>query len=486
MPAAAEPPSDSRRVVLSFAAMAMALCALGIFVPILVALLIAAPILAVWFWRAPFRSIYLFTAGAAMIEIFPLGWPDSLTDRIPLFLNLNNTAGLSVPVTPFEVLMITAIAVTLLRGTSERRLHWPSGRLVVAYVAYIAVALGAEVHGLAAGGDLKTSLWELRPQVYGFLMFLLTAALLEDRIQLKRLGVVFLLAVFVKAVIGDFRYFVTLHGEIGAQLTVLGHEDSYFFSMFIAAALASLIWIKDRRLVTMLTIGSAVSLIALLANSRRIGIFALVGALAVIGVLAFKYEPALRKRVAWTGVILALLAAGFIASAWDKQYGIQAQLVRPIRSLVDPNARDFSSDQYRTAETANLQLTYRTNPLLGVGFGSPFLIVYPMANIADLYPLWNVIPHNTLMWVEMRMGTVGMVAFWGWIGFAVLQGFSVFDRRRDRLVRAAAAFVLAGIVAEIAVAYADLQLESYRNLIFLGASLGILNRLPTLPGGSDA
>jgi len=39
----------------------------------------------------------------------------------------------------------------------------------------------------------------------------------------------------------------------------------------------------------------------------------------------------------------------------------------------------------------------------------------------------------------------------------------------------------AAIVAEIAVGYADLQLESYRNLIFLGVLIGILNRLPQLP-----
>jgi len=42
----------------------------------------------------------------------------------------------------------------------------------------------------------------------------------------------------------------------------------------------------------------------------------------------------------------------------------------------------------------------------------------------------------------------------------------------------AAQVALAGgaIVAELLVAYGDLQLESYRNLIFIGVVMGLLNR----------
>jgi len=104
-----------------------------------------------------------------------------------------------------------------------------------------------------------------------------------------------------------------------------------------------------------------------------------------------------------------------------------------------------------------------------------------MADISRIYPLWNVIPHNSLMWVGMRMGAVGFVAFWGLIGLAILQGFYVLGHSRDALIRAVAAVAIAAVVAEIMVGYGDLQLESYRNLIFLGATLGILNRISQMP-----
>ncbi|HEX2681601.1 MAG TPA: O-antigen ligase family protein, partial [Candidatus Dormibacteraeota bacterium] len=274
--------------------------------------------------------------------------------------------------------------------------------------------------------------------------------------------------------VGTVRYFFTLHGDLGAGLEVLAHEDSYFLAVFVTATIAALIWLKNRRVVILMALASVVCVIAMLANSRRAGVFAAAGAVAVVVLLAYRFEPSLRKQIAWLSVLVVIAGAAFVVSAWDKEYGIQAQLVRPIRSLVDPSARDFSSDLYRTAETANLLFTYHTSPVIGVGFGSPFYIVYPMADISNLYPLWNVIPHNSLLWIGMRMGALGFMAFWGLIGIAVLTGFDVMRSRRDPLVRAVAAVALGAIAAEIAVGYTDLQLESYRNLIFIGAILGVL------------
>jgi hypothetical protein len=484
---ATEPEFSVRRFATGFLVIAGGLCALCVFLQITFALVIAIPLLAVWFWNAPARGVYVLTAGAAMIEVFPLHFPDSFTDRAPLFLNLNNSAGLTgLSITPAEILMLTVALVAIARASSERQLHWPGGRLVAAYCIYVVVVLGAEVHGLVAGGDFKTSLWEIRPQVYGFILFFMTTTLIRDRSQLVRLAIVFLLAVSVKAVLGDFRYFVTLQGNVGQSLEVLSHEDSYFLAMVVIAGLSAVIWLKNRRVVILMSAMSAVALVAMLANSRRAGVYALAVGIAVIFLIAFRSEPALRKRLAWFSVAVVIAGAAFVGYAWDKQYGIQAQLVRPIRSQVDPSARDFSSDVYRTNETANLRYTFQTSPLIGVGFGSPFYIIYPMADISKIYPLWNVIPHNTLMWVGMRMGTIGFAAFWGLIGLAILEAFYVIKGRPDPLVRAMAAFAVAAIVGEIAVGYADLQLESYRNLIFLGVVIGVLNRLPQLSEAEHA
>ena len=63
---------------------------------------------------------------------------------------------------------------------------------------------------------------------------------------------------------------------------------------------------------------------------------------------------------------------------------------------------------------------------------------------------------------------------------AVLEACAVMRREQDPLLRAVAVFAVAAIVAELMVAYGDLQLESYRNLVLLGALIGAVGGLPHL------
>jgi len=61
---------------------------------------------------------------------------------------------------------------------------------------------------------------------------------------------------------------------------------------------------------------------------------------------------------------------------------------------------------------------------------------------------------------------------------AILEGTRQLAVRRDPLLRAAAAFAIGAIIAEVVVASGDLQLENYRNILFFGATLGLLDALP--------
>ena len=473
---------DAKRFAWQFVGVTAALMFVGIFLPAGTALLVAVPVLAIWYWGNPARGVYVLLGGATMVEIYELNFADSLTDRIHLFLNLNNSSGLQgVPITPAEVLMILAAVVGFVHAAANRQVRWPGGRLLAAYCVYLVVILGAEIHGMLAGGDFKTSLWELRPQVYGFFLFFLTTTLITDRKQIAYLVLIFLVGVTFKSILGNFRYFVTLGRVIGGNQEVFEHADSYFLGLLSICGLIALIWVKNRRAILLTGLATPLALIAMLANQRRTGVFALGATIIVLMVLGYRFEPALRKRIAVIAVVMAVVGVGFLSYGWNKEYGIQAQLVRPIKSFFDPTARDYLSDQYRTAEIANLTFTYRTSPIIGVGFGSPYIVIFPMADISTIYPLWNVIPHNSLMWVGMRMGAIGYMAFWGLIGIAIVQGCYILASRRDPLSRAVAAFAICAIVAEIIVGYADLQLENYRNLIFLGVVMGLLNKIPQLP-----
>jgi hypothetical protein len=218
----------------------------------------------------------------------------------------------------------------------------------------------------------------------------------------------------------------------------------------------------------------------MMVNHRRSAELALLAGAGVIMVLAIRFDEERRSR--WLGLTLLVLVGGtiFMVGYWNHTTGLAGELVRPIHSLFVPDQRDYLSNIYRVAENANIQFNFKMSPLIGSGFGIPMAVIFPMADISYVYPLWNYIPHNTVLWIGMRMGALGYVAFFGLLAMAILQACRQLATRRDPLINSFAAFAVAAIVAEMIQGYNDLQLDSYRNLIVFGAVLGLINRLPQL------
>jgi hypothetical protein len=78
------------------------------------------------------------------------------------------------------------------------------------------------------------------------------------------------------------------------------------------------------------------------------------------------------------------------------------------------------------------------------------------------------------------MGIVGMAAFWALVAMIILEGIRALSAQEDSLLRGVAAFALAAIAAELVVGYGDVQLENYRNMIFFGVMVGIIDALPRI------
>jgi hypothetical protein len=378
--------------------------------------------------------------------------------------------------------MASVIVIWFAAGVARRNLTLVGGPLVTAYVVFALIVLGTEIHGIVGRGDWLKSLWEVRPQAYGFIAFLLAANLIKTRRQMVQLSFVFFLAVMLKVGIALFRYFVTLHGNDKAYEAIMAHEESYFFALIVLAVLAITIWGRglSRRVMFMLVTGAALSFFAMMINHRRSAELALMAGVAVVMFLAIRFDEEHRSR--WLGLTVLVLVAGtiFMVGYWNHTTGVAGELVRPIRSLFVPDSRDYLSNIYRVAENANIQFNFKMSPVIGIGFGIPMAVIFPMADISYVYPLWNYIPHNTLLWIGMRMGALGYAAFFGLLAMAILQACRQLATRKDPLITSLAAFAVAAIVAEMIQGYTDLQLDTYRNLIALGVVLGVINRLPEL------
>jgi O-antigen ligase len=218
-----------------------------------------------------------------------------------------------------------------------------------------------------------------------------------------------------------------------------------------------------------------------LATNRRAGTAALVIALPILIMAAIRAMPKRRTMAIVLGVLFATLGPVYYFTFRNSESTI-AQPARAIKSHFEPNARDESSNLYREAESANMMDTIKESPLttlIGYGYGKPFLKNHPMADISKTYALWDVIPHNQILWVWMRTGTVGFIAFWMIIAFAIVRIcrlMIVAENDDTPWSQFLALWALSIVVMAILFGLLDLQLSCYRNMIFIGLILGLVER----------
>ena len=125
--------------------------------------------------------------------------------------------------------------------------------------------------------------------------------------------------------------------------------------------------------------------------------------------------------------------------------------------------------------------TVHSAPVQGIGYGRRYLHVVPMDDISKVYPLEDYLPHNQVLWVWERVGTLGFLAFWGMISaIFILAGQTIRTPKADGLTKAVGLFALLATLLLVIFGMLDLQLSNFRDVLFVGVWIGILAALPTL------
>jgi O-antigen ligase len=149
--------------------------------------------------------------------------------------------------------------------------------------------------------------------------------------------------------------------------------------------------------------------------------------------------------------------------------------------VIKPDPRDASSDLYRVQEDANLKLNMREGKPLGRGFGVPIDYALPIQDISSIDPLIKYIPHNGILYILMRMGYLGGVAFWSMIGIAIITACRL-ARSRDRELAMVGAVTAALVVAYVFEGATDQGFFFYRIAFVVGTMLGLCEAARAMDG----
>lgn len=430
--------------------------------------------------RWPILGFYTLAICAVVVEQEPLNF-SIFTDHLYVFYWPLRLQGLPERPIGFLALFILLLIIVL-RLAQRRGAPLRLGPLILPFLFLLACVAMGVAHGLTSGGDLRVIVLEIRPFWYLFLTYLLAYNLVTEKRHIIGFLWITVVGTFIKAIQGVYIVLVPLAGHISGQNEIMAHEQSFFFVLILLLILMCAVLKRFRGLLWIALLSTPFLIVALLANNRRADYSALlIGALSAwvfIVVVRPTYRPALIKGL----LVAAVLFAGYVL-AFQHSTGILGEPANAVISVIHPSAtdqRDLASNMYRYIEDFDLKYTESQSPLLGYGFGRPFLQPLVLPNIISLDPYYLFIPHNTILWIWMRLGPLGYIALFYLIGAFVIRSGILARTLRDLDFQFIAIFGIAVMMIELPLAYGDYQLFFYRNVFYLGLLMGLIMRLPEL------
>jgi hypothetical protein len=323
-------------------------------------------------------------------------------------------------------------------------------------------------------------LWEVRYLLYVPACFVIARTSLRRPEHVNALLFVGLVAVTIFGAEGVYRKLALINtGQLGtAPEFFYEHDDVIFLATFLILASSAFVFNVQGRIRILGLLAAPLLFYTLLASNRRSGIIVLLVGLLVVAATLFVV-----RRRAFFATMLPLLAgtALFLALTWNAT-GLVGQPARAIHSLYEPDPRDAQSNFYRYLETFNIRVTIGEDPIFGVGFGREFHMLVPLADLS-WWPFWRYETHNNVLWIWLKIGAYGYVAFWILIGTALSRAAFAAKRLLDPGLRLAALFSLVAVVGVVVFGYVDLAFVSGRTTVFLGTVLGIIAVLERVDRG---
>lgn len=427
-------------------------------------------------WRRPQLGPVMVFSAALLIEQFPVNLSNGavigirnvpITNAVPLFQGLG-----SLHLEPADLLLLAAFVVYMVRSSGDGSRWWPRSHVSVAMVAFVGALVYGEALGLAHHAQMRVSFQELRPLVYFAGAYLVTSVVIRTRSALLAMLWALVAAEAIKSIQAIYLWIETRPWHEHPQ-NVVGHEEAMFFSLLFFLVAALWLFGLRGRLRTVSTALVPLVFFADLVNERRAAWLILAAGLIVLATVAYATVPARRRMIRRMAGVVVIISAVYLPAFWNSQ-GTVGQPAAAFRSGIgSTSARNALSDDYRIQENANLELNLREAGPLGRGFGLQINYALPMPGLVNkIDPAIMYIPHNGVLYILMRMGVIGGVAFWALLGAAIISGCRL-ARCPDRqlaLIGAVSAAAVVGWALEGAI---DQGFTLSRPALAMGCVIGL-------------
>jgi hypothetical protein len=450
-------------------------------VALAILLLIAIPVMV---WNNPRAGLYILAISACLFIQSPGRLGRDPFEYVPIYWSGNVIAenyagGLkaldAINFNYAEVVMVMTALFWIMRKVTLRELKFDFGAFFPWLALFLAWSVVGLIRGTSAGGYFVTALWEMRAQAYFIFAYLLATNLVTDRKHVMALLWIMAIGIGLKSFVGTANWIK--NPGVTADEGVLAHEDSMLLNIVLFGAVIFTLARLEPKLKWVFILLVPTALAASFANGRRAGIAAFIVAFPIVVAMLAVLLKERRKALIQFLALFVLASAIYLPVAWNAT-GAWALPARAIKSRTSPDARDAGSDYYRLAEKNNLKLTRDVSPWFGYGYGRPYILAYKQWGRND--PFMNILPHNGILWIWMRLGHVGFLFFWMFVANVLIKGPNLLKSVRDPRLQAIGILSIAIFMMMIIYGEYDLTFANYRVMWLAGTMLGVLAALPRL------
>ena len=185
------------------------------------------------------------------------------------------------------------------------------------------------------------------------------------------------------------------------------------------------------------------------------------------------YRQALKIRHLIIAAALACTAASVVLATWNTP-GPLGTFSRPVKRFLNPPPP--GEFDYRDVENYNNYRSIMDQPLSGRGFGVSLARYLPLLDISTVYPLYEIVPHNNILFLWSLGGPITMAAFATTAAFGIAVCIRLSRTSRAYSTRLLGFIGWGMIVRWLIFCWADLGLAFFRLPAITGLVMGMALR----------